>query len=253
MSIIRIHKRTQYISINQASLSDMSMSWEAKGLHAYLLSRPDDWRVSVAHLVKHNRHAGRDKIYRMLSELIQHGYAQRIVIRTRSGRISRYDYEVFEQNDAPRVESESSCSSPLPEKPCRAGPLTVETTLTNTDKNLIQNLPNIGISENWFPSAKAIAFLDHKAIPHAFIEEAIPEFVFYWQERDANAGCWDSRFIAHATYLWRKRHRAEEMVENRPRSTFEQLSDRSWAFGMVAAESAPEALAGGKDDLMDSG
>lgn len=73
MSIVRVCKRSQFIVIDYDALSDLSPSWEAKGLHGYLLSRPDSWKVSVSHLVKHGQRAGRDKIYRMLAELIEHG------------------------------------------------------------------------------------------------------------------------------------------------------------------------------------
>jgi hypothetical protein len=208
MSIIRVRKHTQFVSINMAVLADLSLSWEAKGLHVYLLSRVDHWQVSVTHLARSNRHAGRDKIYRMLRELIEHGYAQRILVRTPSGRIAQYDYEVFENkqtNSTSKPKSVDNCV-PLPEKPFTAEPYTAKPTLANKDKKLLLNSASTStggkpIAHSWRPSETVWTTLKAKRIDIDFAELMIPEFILYWSERDPVAGNWDSRFIGHMIYL----------------------------------------------------
>ena len=52
-------------------------------------------------------------------------------------------------------------------------------------------------------------------IPAEFIEEAIPEFICYWMEKDDIAGTWDSKFINHIKKQWR-RYRAELQCGREP-------------------------------------
>ena len=71
-----------------------TLTWESKGLWAYLLSRPDNWEISVAHLTKHFP-AGKDKVAKMLRELNSHGLCERID-RKEKGRFQSTDYNIFE-------------------------------------------------------------------------------------------------------------------------------------------------------------
>lgn len=78
MTIIKIQKedRSNFLIIDKSILEIETLSWEAKGLWAYLMSKPKSWEVSVAHLSQ-NFTAGRDKIYRLLNELMRHGICER--------------------------------------------------------------------------------------------------------------------------------------------------------------------------------
>ena len=45
-TIVKIKKRTHpFAMIDARALNDPRISWKAKGLHAYLMSKPKDWRV----------------------------------------------------------------------------------------------------------------------------------------------------------------------------------------------------------------
>lgn len=120
MSIIRTAKRSQYVVITHAVLTDTALSWDAKGLLCYLLSRPDDWQVRVDHLVKQGCGAGRGKIYRMLGELIACGYAERSPLCDASGRIIQHEYLVYDHKVL--AKEVTPPDSPLPEKPEVANP-----------------------------------------------------------------------------------------------------------------------------------
>ena len=46
-TIIRAPRRHRFVTIDQSAVEDSRLSWAARGLLGYLLSRPDDWKVLV--------------------------------------------------------------------------------------------------------------------------------------------------------------------------------------------------------------
>lgn len=93
--IIRALARRTYTVISNVPLNDDRLSWEARGLLAWLLSKPDSWRVIVA-AIKNCGPAGRDKIDRILSELEENGYIFRKQRHGEDGRFT-YDVTVYEE------------------------------------------------------------------------------------------------------------------------------------------------------------
>lgn len=95
-NIVRVQKNKEnpYVMINKSCLNDANLSWAAKGLHSYLLSLPDDWEIYVDELVKHTS-AGRDHTYRVVNELLEHGYMEKVQYRC-EGKILGLNYTVFE-------------------------------------------------------------------------------------------------------------------------------------------------------------
>jgi len=61
-TIIRARRRHRFVIIDQQAIEDTRLSWAARGLLGYLLSRPDDWKVLVNDLKKRGD-LGRDGIY----------------------------------------------------------------------------------------------------------------------------------------------------------------------------------------------
>jgi hypothetical protein len=56
---------------------------------------------------------------------------------------------------------------------------------------------------SWRPSKDAFEVLvKHANISYAFVEDAIPEFVLYWQERGEVGRTWNSKFIQHVKRQW---------------------------------------------------
>ncbi|MCU5830256.1 replication protein, partial [Clostridioides difficile] len=49
MGIIRVSKDKDnpYVVLNKTCLEDVKLSWQAKGLHSYLISKPDHWKIYV--------------------------------------------------------------------------------------------------------------------------------------------------------------------------------------------------------------
>lgn len=100
MTIIRIehNKNNPYVILNRSALEDENLSWAAKGLWAYLMSRPDDWNISVAHLssIYEDKGGGERAIYSILKELIKNGYCQRNQKVGKKGQFGKYEYIITE-------------------------------------------------------------------------------------------------------------------------------------------------------------
>lgn len=75
--IIRRERRAKnFTVINNDIINDPRLDWRDLGLLVYLLSKPDNWEICTAHLIK-IRKTGRDGIYTSLKVLCECGYASR--------------------------------------------------------------------------------------------------------------------------------------------------------------------------------
>lgn len=84
-----------YVMVDKQFIEYPGLSFRAKGVLLYILSKPDHWRVSVKDIMAHSKD-GRDAVYASLKELTEHGYLQRVCYREK-GKISQYEYIVYEQ------------------------------------------------------------------------------------------------------------------------------------------------------------
>lgn len=131
MSVIRVKHQANYVVIlNNTVLTDPNLTFKAKGLWAYCMSRPDDWEFNVNHLMTVSKE-GKDAIYSAINELVDAGYITKIQNRDK-GKFLSYDYEVSEikiilpQRENPLTEN------PLVENP----PLVSIDSSANLDKEL---------------------------------------------------------------------------------------------------------------------
>ena len=95
-TIFRIPHRERYTVIDNRILENASLSWAARGVLAYLLSRPDDWRVMVKELERRSE-LSRDGVYTLLRELRSAGYVHFKRQRTPGGTISKGVYFITEE------------------------------------------------------------------------------------------------------------------------------------------------------------
>ena len=99
MTTFRVQKSREnpYVMLDKHSVNDSALSWKAKGLLAYLLSKPDDWVVKEHDLIAHAKD-GRDSTRSAIKELIESGYLVRHGRRRDSqGRMYENEYQVFER------------------------------------------------------------------------------------------------------------------------------------------------------------
>ena len=89
--ITRIHKRSNpYVQIDRKTIEDTRLSWKARGLLAYLLSKPDHWTIRMSHLVQQATD-GMDALKSAMVELRESGYA--VLIHTKDGAT----WNIYEQ------------------------------------------------------------------------------------------------------------------------------------------------------------
>ncbi len=127
-SIVRVEHDAQnpYVMINKKSLWDPNLSLEAVGLWTRLLSRPDNWQISIPELMK-SCGCGRDKIQRILNELIENGYAHRFqdkVNKEKQNQFDRVVYTIFEKklsNEEIKIKFPQP-PFPVTEVPCAENP-----------------------------------------------------------------------------------------------------------------------------------
>lgn len=98
MSIIRTEKSVNYTTICNKCLRDESISARAKGIFAYLMTLPDDWKVYKSELHKHFSE-GRDALNTAFAELEMAGYVKKAPARNADGTVSGWDYTIYESTD----------------------------------------------------------------------------------------------------------------------------------------------------------
>lgn len=97
MTTFRIFKESgNFVTVNKEFIHNNNLSWKAKGILLYLLSRPDDWQVYETELQKHAAD-GRDSLRTGIKELEQAGYIHRTRKRNEKGQLKEYEYQVFEK------------------------------------------------------------------------------------------------------------------------------------------------------------
>lgn len=152
MAIIRVlkDKNNPYVMIDKTCLQDKMLSWKAKGLHTYLMSLPNDWKIYIEDL-KNRSKDGRDATSNILRELIAKGYIKRVARRDdlTNKLLGGFDYEVYEVPlDNPQMLKPRKSGNPKTEKPenrevRKSGNPTL---LNNKDK--LNNELKLNITEN---------------------------------------------------------------------------------------------------------
>lgn len=121
--IIRIQKkRNNFVMLDKGFLEDPRLTFKGKGILAYLLSKPDNWKVIVKDLINHSAD-GKKAIYAGLRELKACGYYKKVPVRDETNCvISHWESVIYEcPNDeqtsqkppSPKKKSEKTPISPL--------------------------------------------------------------------------------------------------------------------------------------------
>jgi hypothetical protein len=179
--IHRITKRDNpFAQIDKRMLGDYRLSWRAKGILSYLLSKPDNWIVRSEE-IQSRATEGRDAIRAAMKELAKFGYAE--LVNTKDGR----EWLIREQStkpcpEKPSLQNDNPCpEKPTPEKPTPENrPLVIK---RNTNKDLSNKEPSLFDDEVALtqPGKKAIPFTT--LIPDSLFSES---FVCAWDDFTAN-------------------------------------------------------------------
>ena len=97
MSVFRVNKTKDYVTMSKTHLKEKDMSLKAKGLLSEMLGLPDEWDYSINGLVSINKE-NESAIKSTLAELKEFGYLKVTKLlpnATASGRIE-YIYDIYE-------------------------------------------------------------------------------------------------------------------------------------------------------------
>jgi hypothetical protein len=136
-TIFRTVKRENpYAQIDKTVLNDTRLSWKAKGLLAFLLSKPDTWEINIKNLIKQAKD-GKEAVYSGINELIQFGYIVRVESRNK-GRFAQIEYLIYENpqlvtatnstgfKEESELIQQNPSKTPLPENPDTVNPDTAK-------------------------------------------------------------------------------------------------------------------------------
>ncbi len=114
MSIIKRHHTESYSVMANHCLRNKSLSAKAKGIFAYIMSLPEDWKLYRTELTNHFTD-GKDSIRSGFDELIQAGYIIATESRDVTGRMAGWDYDIYEipHTEKPTAENPPSDNPPL--------------------------------------------------------------------------------------------------------------------------------------------
>lgn len=160
-SIIRVEKHTsQYSIIHNSGLNDRRLSLKSRGLLGYILTKPDDWEITVSGIVSQVPD-GPESVQTALKELARHGYAELRTVRGENGRLGGKKWFVFEtsildnQTVKPSLSSHRQGGFPIigktesRENRVSGNPVQVSTdTLVNTDYQVNPDLRVRGGKKN---------------------------------------------------------------------------------------------------------
>lgn len=115
-----------YFSMARSTAQDRTLTWEARGVLAYLLSKPSDWQIIIADL---KQNCGRDKVRKILDELKASRYLLITQGHDNKGHFTA-EYQLYE--------------TPYTEKPSTVNqytvkPETAKRPLHNTDEQSTEN------------------------------------------------------------------------------------------------------------------
>lgn len=106
--------------LRRATAQDNRLTFQARGMLAYLLSKPDTWEIQPAELQAAGR-CGRDRVHKILSELEEYGYLTKEQPRIEEGDDKgRFAANVYTLRESPSTEN------PLTVNPSTENPVHIE-------------------------------------------------------------------------------------------------------------------------------
>ena len=160
---VKQRRKDNFTILDNTCIRDCNLSWKAKGLHTYLMSLPEDWKICLSDLV--NRSVdGRDSMNTAIKELENFGYLKRVIERKENGCFKHFCYVVFEcpENQEIKDSCEDTNNQPVTDYPFTENPLMdkpiVDKPFTENPQLLTTNILNTNIQKtkltNYDPKSK---------------------------------------------------------------------------------------------------
>ena len=95
----KLYIKEQYSVVPNELVSSPDISLKAKGLFAFLQSKPDGWRFSRDRIVSQLKE-GKKAIQAAINELEEHGYLERVLADKIDNKWNGYDYYLYQKGFA---------------------------------------------------------------------------------------------------------------------------------------------------------
>ena len=127
---VKQHRKDNFTILDNTCIRDDRISWKAKGVHTYLMSLPDDWKIHISEIVNHSSD-GKAALYSAIQMLEEYGYIKKIRNRRKDGCFENTLYQVFE---SPEEKDVDAGVHPLTDFPDMENPVLDNRTLLTTNK-----------------------------------------------------------------------------------------------------------------------
>lgn len=259
-NIGRKRKKNGFTQISNIMLEDNRLSWKAKGLLAYMLSRPNNWKITKTDL--YNRATeGRDAMQKGLNELKECGYLHTYP-HYKDGQLNGW---IWEYDDAPFTPEEREFSTT--ENPHKTGENVLEFSTTENQYDRISarqdsstynntkanntNLNNTKAKEKKNKSADSLQFEEEfgrfwklyprktkrvdalnsfikarkvKKIPYETIESGLYKYLDYLEAQNT-----EEQFITHGS-TWLNQRRWEDQfgttIKKKPKNALDYMKQK---------------------------
>lgn len=169
MTVFRIEHQKNYVTISKLALENPRLSYKAKGLWAYCMSRPNDWEFHISHLQTVSKE-GEDAVYSAVKELINEGYCERIQKnegRGKGGGRGSFDTVKYIIHEAPIKKNFTQPENPGAEDSDAENPA-----LLNTDSSINNEKENKKEPSPRAPSScKKINIQKKEKAPHVLLSD----------------------------------------------------------------------------------
>lgn len=132
---VKQHRKDNFTILDNTCIRDDRISWKAKGVHTYLMSLPDDWKIHISEIVNHSSD-GKAALYSAIQMLEEYGYIKKIRNRRKDGCFENTVYQVFESPEAKDADTDVHPLTDFPDvdNPDMENPVLDNRTLLTTNK-----------------------------------------------------------------------------------------------------------------------
>lgn len=157
-TIIRLARRRRWTTIATEALEDAELSLRARGLLAFLLSKPNDWVISADRIAS-GALEGRRAILSALKELERRGYLRRYLVRGDDGMVRTVSLLFEDRSAETALRSPPECAhrTPVDRTPVSSTPL-LETEDLETETYATSALSDLPVARRpWSDEEGAMA------------------------------------------------------------------------------------------------
>lgn len=181
-NIIRVNKKDNpFAQIDKLAIQDKRLSWKARGILCYLLSKPNDWKVILQDLINQSDKDGDSSVRAGIKELRKLGYMRLDRIKNEAGQVDHWEYTVYEKplSDFPQVEKPQ-----VENRGNNNNELTNNELTNNSGSTPKEEMEEFIKPESKFFEEIIVKISEHYKIDQTILRAELNKFKNYWTEKN---------------------------------------------------------------------